>query len=79
MIISENTKSEIEALQAQGDFGDHLEVREVNKSKNQRLGSKMEKSKAIISDMEDTIRNTFVGMANALSGSEGATINTGRL
>ena len=27
-------KSEIEAMQAQGDFGDHLEVRKVNKSKN---------------------------------------------
>ena len=39
----------------------------------------MEKLKAIISDMGDTVRNTFVKMANALTGCEWAKINTGEL
>ena len=38
-------KSQMAALQAQGDFADHLEVRKVAKTKNRRLGSKMGKSK----------------------------------
>ena len=66
-------------MQAQWDFVDRLEVRKVRKNKNQRLESKMGKSKTIVSDMRDTIRNTLVGMANALSGSEGAKIDTGKL
>ena len=65
------TNAEITALQVQGDFGDNLGVRKVTKTKNRRLWSKMGKSKAIVSDMKDTIRNTFVKMANALSGCEG--------
>ena len=64
-------KSEIEALQVQGDFGGHLEVRKVNKTKNRWLGGKMGKFKAAVSDVGDTIRNTFARMANALSGSDG--------
>ena len=36
-------KSKMSALQAQGDFGDHLEVRKVTKNKSQRLESKMGK------------------------------------
>ena len=48
-----------------------LEVRKVNNAKNRWLGIKMEKFKAIVSDLGDTIRNTFVRMANSLSGSEG--------
>ena len=55
----------------QGNFGGHVEVRKVNKSKNRRFGGKMEKSKSIVSGTGDTIRDTFVGMANALSGSDG--------
>ena len=35
-------KSQISALQAHGDFGCHLEVRKVTKSKSRRLESKME-------------------------------------
>ena len=48
-------KSEIEALQNQGDFCGNLAVRQVAKSKNRRLMSKMGKPEAIISDMEDAI------------------------
>ena len=65
-------RSEIEVLQAQGDFGDHLEVRKVNKTKNQRLERKLEKSKAIAPGGKETIRNTFVRMVDSLSRSEGA-------
>ena len=64
-------KSDVEALRAQGGFWDHLEVLTANKTKNPRLWSKMGKFKAIVADMQDTIRNTFAGMANALSGSDG--------
>ena len=39
----------------------------------------MGESKAIVADMRDTIRNTFVRMANALSGSGGAKIDTAEL
>ena len=34
-------KGKIDVLQAQGDFGGHLEVREVTKSKSQRLRGKV--------------------------------------
>ena len=71
--------SQIDVLQVKGNFGDHLEVRKVNKTKNQRLESKMGKSKTTVSDVGDTIRNTFVRMANALSGSEGAKIDAWKL
>ena len=60
----------------QGGFGGHLEVRKVNKTNHQRLESIMEKSKSIVSDMKDTIRNTFAWMVDALSGSEGFKIDT---
>ena len=66
-------------MQSQGDFGDHLEVREVNKTKNRRLEGETGQSKAIVSDMKDTIRNTLAGMANALSGSKGAEIDAEKL
>ena len=39
----------------------------------------MGKFKAIVSDMEDTIRNTFVEMAHSLSGSEGSEVNIAKL
>ena len=64
-------KSEIEAHQVQGDFGGYLEERKVNKAENRRLWSKMGKSKAIVSDMEERIRSTFARMANARSGCDG--------
>ena len=35
----------------------------------------MGKYNAIVSDMKDTARNTFVEMAHSLAGSEGAKIN----
>ena len=38
-------KSQIDAMQAQGDFGDHLEVRQLNTTKNQRLERKWRNSK----------------------------------
>ena len=48
--------AKIAALQAHGDFGNHLEARKVTKTKNRRLESKMEKSKAIVSAMKDTMQ-----------------------
>ena len=71
--------SQIDVLQVKGNFGDHLEVRKVNKTKNQRLEGKMGKSETIVSGVKDTIRNTSARMANALSGSEGAKIDTVKL
>ena len=41
--------------------------------------SNVENSKAIVSDTKDTIRNTFVEMANALSGCEGRKDDVGKL
>ena len=38
-------KSQMEALQVQGDIGDHLEVRKVAKTKNRWLQSKIENPK----------------------------------
>ena len=70
-------KSQISALQAQGNFGGHLEFRKVAKSKSQRLESKMGKFKTIIQDMEETIRNTFARFANVLSRSEMGKIPAG--
>ena len=55
----------------QDDFGANSAVRNVMKSKNQRLMIKMEKSKAIIPDMKDTIRNSLLRVANTISGCPG--------
>ena len=41
--------------------------------------SKMGNFKAIVSDVKDAIRNTFVKMANALSGRDGARNESGKL
>ena len=62
-----------------GDFGDHLEVRKATKAKNRRLGREIGKSKTIVSDVGDSVRNTSVRMAHALSGSEGAKLEVGQL
>ena len=61
----------------QRDFGGHLGVMGVVETKNQRLMSKMEKSKAIISDMEDTIQNSLLRAANTISGGSGDKIDFG--
>ena len=49
------------------------------RAKNQRLESKMEKSKSTVSDVGDTIRNTIAGMENALSWRDGAGNAIGKL
>ena len=64
-------KAEIEVMQMKGDFGENLAVRRVAKSKNQRLVRKMGKSKAIISDMDDTIRNSLLRLVGTISGCPG--------
>merc|ERR1712112_14123 len=43
-------QEQIEVSQAQGDFGDHLEVRKVTKSKSHKLHGKVEKCKSVISE-----------------------------
>ena len=64
-------KAEIDVMQMQGGFGEHSEVGKVATSKNQQIMSEMENPKAIVSDMKETIQNTFVKRAGALSGCEG--------
>ena len=63
----------------QGDFGDHVEVRKVTKTKNRMLGSKMGELKTTVSDVKDSILNNFASVANALSGSEGVKLEVGKL
>ena len=55
----------------QGDVGGNSAVREVAKSKNQGLMIKMGKSKAIISDMQDAVRNSLLRVANTIPGCVG--------
>ena len=64
--FGELRKAEIEVMQTQGDFVGNLAVREVARTKNQRLMSKMGQSEAIISDMKDTIRNSLLRLANTI-------------
>ena len=52
----------------QVDFGEKFSVRHVAQSKNQRCMSKMEKPNAIISDMQDAIRNSLFLVANTIYG-----------
>ena len=68
-------KAGVEARQMKGDFGKNLAVRNVAKTKNRRLMSKMEKSKAIISDMEDAIQNSLLRVADTISGCPGEKID----
>ena len=72
-------KSQILALGAHGDFGDHLEVRQMTQSKSQGLESKMRKSKTIIFDTKETIQNTFARIVNVPSGSGMGKIPVGKL
>ena len=70
-------KAQIEVLQMQGGCGENLAVRKVMESKNRRLMIKMGKYKAIISDMEDTIRNSLLRGANTIAGWPGNKIDFG--
>ena len=56
----EMRKAQIVALQMQGDFGDHLDVRKVTKSKSPRLQGNG-KSKSVISEMGNTIEILLFG------------------
>ena len=72
MSISENCeKRAIEVLQMQGYFLGNLAVRKVVKTKNQRLISKMGKSKAIIPDIQDEIQNSLLRVVDTMSGCSG--------
>ena len=71
MSILKIAKAEIEILQLQGDSGENTAVKKVMDSKNQRLMGKMGKFKAIISDMQDTIRNSLLRAVNTISGGSG--------
>ena len=51
----------------------------MTKAQNRRFGRNGEIQNEIVSDVGDSIRNTFVRMANALSGSEGAKIDAWKL
>ena len=57
----------------------HSEVGKVAKIKNQRIMGKMGNYKAIVSDVKETIQNTFVKMANALTGCGGTKNDVGKL
>ena len=75
--IGKLLNAKITALQLQGDFGGHLDMKKVTNTQNQRLEIKMGEFKAIVSGMKDTIRNTLAEMGNALSGCEGPTVTLG--
>ena len=53
-------------------FGEHLGTGESREKPKSKINDQNENYKAIVSDMEDTIVNAFVKMANALSGCEGS-------
>ena len=55
----------------QGDLGGNLDVRKVSKTINPMMLSKMGKRKAIIPDMEDSIRNSLLRVADNISGCSG--------
>ena len=76
-IFGKFQKAEIEAMQAQVDFAEHLEVGGSREKENQRLMSEMWNFKAIFLDMGDKIRNTFAKMANALSRCDGGKMKLG--
>ena len=59
------------ALGMQGDFGGNLAAGKVVKTENPTTLSKMGKSKAIISGMGDSIRNSLLRAANTISGCPG--------
>ena len=72
-------KSLMEALQLQGDFADHLEVRKATKTKNRRLRSQMGNSKRLFLTRGIQFEILFARVANALSGSDGAKLEVGEL
>ena len=57
-----------------GGFRGPFGISESEQNRKSTFREEMGKSEAIISDMKDTTQNTFVGMPNAPSGSEGAEI-----
>ena len=69
----------MEVLKAQGDFGDHSEVRKVTNRKTRRTQGEMNRFKTIISEMRNTIQNTFVKMVNVLSRIDVGQITAGKL
>ena len=74
MGISENAKIGNRRTASAGRFRAPFGSSKSEQSQKSKVREKMGKSKAIVSDVRDTIRNTFVGMAAALSGSEGPEI-----
>ena len=62
--------SKIEVLQAQWDFGGNLSAPKVLRGK-QRLRSKMESRKSIISEMKGAIQNRLLRVVNTISGCSG--------
>ena len=61
-------KAEIGARQTHRDFGGNSAVRKGSGTENPTMLSKMEKSKAIISGMKDSIRNSLLRAGDTISG-----------
>ena len=70
---------EIEVLQTQGDFMESQEVRKVSKSKQNRLGNRMENFTKIVTDLEDSVQNSLSKAARVILGPIEETTMLGKL